>query len=459
MKPFEQQTYYELLEVPVTAPDAEIRAAYERALETYSPDSVAVYALVDPGQIDALRARLTEAMEILTEPELRAEYDQMIGVKREPTAVMAQTITEAPSASGTIAPAVSARNEAADQAANEAPAPALAATPVTAEAPASSSAPVAAASPEPVPAHEAAPAPASTAPAASAEPSVAPTPKPAAEAPTVLAVPAASAAAPAPVAAAPVPSPAAPAVSPPAAEPAAQSPAVAAPVVSPPAAEPAPASTQAPPRPAASAAAKAPAAARPQDDDDEVSGAHPPPPAMRPDIQPNAPGLPIARSLRPTPTPPPLPPVRRPTRSSPSVSHSAHSAEPAKTHASSRSLGEADQLAQESAIATAEAALAQVAAKAREPKPKPIELAPDTEFNGELLRRVRESRGLSLPQLAERTRISSKHIENVEADRYGALPATVYLRGMLMSLARELNLDPLRVSKSYLALATAPKKK
>jgi ribosome-binding protein aMBF1 (putative translation factor) len=126
---------------------------------------------------------------------------------------------------------------------------------------------------------------------------------------------------------------------------------------------------------------------------------------------------------------------------------------------SGRNLNEADQLAQESAIATAEAALAQVAAKAREPKPKPIELPPDTEFNGELLRRVRESLGLSLQQLAERTRISSKHIENVEADRYGALPTTVYLRGMLMSLARELKLDPLRVSKSYLALATAPKKK
>jgi hypothetical protein len=445
MKPFEQQTYYELLEIPVTAPDEEIRAAYERALETYSPDSVAVYALVDPGQIDALRARLTEAMEILTEPDLRAEYDQMIGVKREPTAVMAKTITEAPSASGSTAPVASARNEAAAQAANEAPAAsAPVATPVTAEAPASSSASVVAAAPEPVPARE---------------PSVAPAPQPAEPA--------------AIQATAPVPSPAAPVVSPPPAEPAAQSPAVAAPVASAPAAEPAPAPsapveesprsapTQASPQPAASASAPASAAtqAQAQDDDDEVSGAHPPPPALRPDIQPNAPGLPIARSLRPTPTPPPLPGLRRPTRSSPSVSHSAPSAESAKAPASSRSLGEADQLAQESAIATAEAALAQVAAKAREPRPKPIELPPDTEFNGELLRRVRESRGLSLPQLAERTRISSKHIENVEADRYSALPATVYLRGMLMSLARELNLDPLRVSKSYLALTTAPKKK
>jgi ribosome-binding protein aMBF1 (putative translation factor) len=122
-------------------------------------------------------------------------------------------------------------------------------------------------------------------------------------------------------------------------------------------------------------------------------------------------------------------------------------------------LEEAQQLAQESAIATAEAALAQVHAKAREPRPKPIELPPHTEFNGELLRRVRESRGLTLQQLAERTRISTKHLENVEADRYAALPATVYLRGILMNIARELVLDPLRVSRSYLALAAEPKKK
>jgi ribosome-binding protein aMBF1 (putative translation factor) len=122
-------------------------------------------------------------------------------------------------------------------------------------------------------------------------------------------------------------------------------------------------------------------------------------------------------------------------------------------------LEEAQQIAQESAIATAESALAQVSAKAREPRPKPIELPPHTEFNGELLRRVRESRGLTLSQLAERTRISSKHLENIEADRYAALPATVYLRGMIMSVARELTLDPLRVSRSYLALATAPNKK
>lgn len=94
-----------------------------------------------------------------------------------------------------------------------------------------------------------------------------------------------------------------------------------------------------------------------------------------------------------------------------------------------------------------------------EARPKPYEVPPEAEFNGGLLRQVRMARGLSLSQLAERTRIGSKHLENVEADRYDALPAVVYLRGILMNLARELGLDGIRVSKSYLAFVEAHRSK
>jgi hypothetical protein len=82
-----------------------------------------------------------------------------------------------------------------------------------------------------------------------------------------------------------------------------------------------------------------------------------------------------------------------------------------------------------------------------------LDIPADAEFNGELLRLVRESHGLSLQQVAERTRITRIHLENVEADRYDRLPATVYLRGILVNLARELRLDPARVSKTYLLAA------
>jgi hypothetical protein len=94
-----------------------------------------------------------------------------------------------------------------------------------------------------------------------------------------------------------------------------------------------------------------------------------------------------------------------------------------------------------------------------ESRPRPYEVPPDVEFNGDLLRQVRMARGLSLAQVAERTRIGLKHLENVEGDRYDALPVGVYLRGILMSLARELGLDGLRVSKSYLTFVEAHRSK
>ena len=94
-----------------------------------------------------------------------------------------------------------------------------------------------------------------------------------------------------------------------------------------------------------------------------------------------------------------------------------------------------------------------------EQKPKPFEVPNGVEFNGDLLRQVRMARGLSLAQLSERTRISTRHLENLEGDRYYQLPVTVYLRGILMNLARELGLDGLRVSKSYLAFVEAHRSK
>jgi cytoskeletal protein RodZ len=72
---------------------------------------------------------------------------------------------------------------------------------------------------------------------------------------------------------------------------------------------------------------------------------------------------------------------------------------------------------------------------------------------------VRMARGLSLVQLSERTRIGLKHLENVEGDRYDALPAQVYLRGILMNLCRELGLDGLKVTKSYLSFVEAHRSK
>ena len=47
------------------------------------------------------------------------------------------------------------------------------------------------------------------------------------------------------------------------------------------------------------------------------------------------------------------------------------------------------------------------------------------------------------------------HIENIEGDRFEQLPASVYLRGILLSMARELRLDGQKVSRSYLERVAA----
>lgn len=159
--------------------------------------------------------------------------------------------------------------------------------------------------------------------------------------------------------------------------------------------------------------------------------------------------------VAPPPLPPPLPPRVVPVEVSPprpsaeavqlSLGEEFSRSEPQPPPLPSLRIPSAELLS--AAAETGPVQAVRVAPVRRAP-----EISPEAEVNGELLRQVREARGMSLALLAERTKISARHLENVEADRYDALPATVYLRGILMNVARELGLDALRVSKSYLAL-------
>jgi curved DNA-binding protein CbpA len=96
------------------------------------------------------------------------------------------------------------------------------------------------------------------------------------------------------------------------------------------------------------------------------------------------------------------------------------------------------------------------------PAPPPAEAPPSRKefvppegavWTGELLRQAREARGLTLPQMADRTKVSRLHIEAVEAERFEQLPVAVYLRGIVMCIARELRLDGQKVARSYLERA------
>jgi curved DNA-binding protein CbpA len=70
---------------------------------------------------------------------------------------------------------------------------------------------------------------------------------------------------------------------------------------------------------------------------------------------------------------------------------------------------------------------------------------------GAALRRFREQSGISLHQIAERSKIGIRSLQHIEEDRYPELPARVYLRGFLQEYARVLGLDPARTADAYLA--------
>ena len=61
---------------------------------------------------------------------------------------------------------------------------------------------------------------------------------------------------------------------------------------------------------------------------------------------------------------------------------------------------------------------------------------------GSLLREAREAKGLTLAEVQDEIRISSKYLEALENGQYENLPTQVHVKGYLRNYARFLNLDP-----------------
>jgi flagellar biosynthesis protein FlhG len=78
------------------------------------------------------------------------------------------------------------------------------------------------------------------------------------------------------------------------------------------------------------------------------------------------------------------------------------------------------------------------------------EIQTATEFSGVFLRRIRESQGLELAEIASRTKISLTHLRAIEEEQFGELPAIVYVRGFVREVAKLLKLDPAHVDRTYL---------
>lgn len=68
-------THHDMLEVERGATDEEIRRAYKRAKEVYSPDALCCYGLFDEPGLRSLRARLDEAYDVLLDPARRRPYE------------------------------------------------------------------------------------------------------------------------------------------------------------------------------------------------------------------------------------------------------------------------------------------------------------------------------------------------------------------------------------------------
>lgn len=71
-------------------------------------------------------------------------------------------------------------------------------------------------------------------------------------------------------------------------------------------------------------------------------------------------------------------------------------------------------------------------------------------LTGAELKRIRESRGISLRDIATQSKIGVRFLEYIEEDRVPYLPAAVYLRGFLQEYARSVGLDPAKVVQAYM---------
>lgn len=66
---------------------------------------------------------------------------------------------------------------------------------------------------------------------------------------------------------------------------------------------------------------------------------------------------------------------------------------------------------------------------------------------GDRLRIAREAEGLSLPDIAQRTRIPLRHLEAIEASNYVTLPSITYAMGFTRAYARAVGADEVAIAR------------
>ncbi|MBI5481291.1 MAG: helix-turn-helix domain-containing protein, partial [Deltaproteobacteria bacterium] len=82
---WDQQSYFDLLEVDPGASDEEIRRAHRRTREVYAHDSMVVRGLFGREDLDALARRIEEAYDTLIAPDRRRRYELELFPEGHPT--------------------------------------------------------------------------------------------------------------------------------------------------------------------------------------------------------------------------------------------------------------------------------------------------------------------------------------------------------------------------------------
>jgi flagellar biosynthesis protein FlhG len=87
LKPWQEQNYYEILEVGPKATDEEIRNAYDKLKIIYTPGSLGVTILLTPQEVKEIHDKVEEAYRVLRDPRSQRAYDLMLRGEGEMTIV------------------------------------------------------------------------------------------------------------------------------------------------------------------------------------------------------------------------------------------------------------------------------------------------------------------------------------------------------------------------------------
>lgn len=80
------------------------------------------------------------------------------------------------------------------------------------------------------------------------------------------------------------------------------------------------------------------------------------------------------------------------------------------------------------------------------------EMHAQTEWSGDFLRKVREYKKISIDKLQESTKVNPWYLKALETMDVKNLPATVFVRGYVIQMAKELGLNEKNVADSYMKI-------